>query len=256
MFNNFKILLLFVFMLFFSINTFSQTDTLSRVTLLSGESYTGQIVMQNSEMLMLQLTDGTRYQFPVADISDIKQIVSSKTTITNNNDVEEKPEPGSICGMLEIMSGGAKASGKFDFGIPAQVSIAFGVKQTIGLPIFTGVGAGYFLVNNTDNKEFMGFVPVFLRFKYNKTEKPVVPYFMLDAGYSISLAKSYNGGIYLKTSAGIQFNISEHTAIYAGLFCGSHGFSGTLTEVRENQKYNYTGNSAIINFGLNCGLQF
>jgi len=245
-----------VFLLVFSINTFSQTDdnTLSRVTLLSGESYTGKIVLQNSEIIMLQLADGTRYQFPVAEISEIKQAVSTKTT--SKEDAESKPEPGNICGMLEISGGVARAAGRFDTGLPAQVSISFGIKQIAGLPFFTGVGSGYFFAYNADNKETMGFVPVFIRFKYNKINKPFAPYFLLDAGYSFALVKSYNGGLYAKTSVGIQFNFSEQTAFYMGLFCGFQNFNGSLTDIYDNQPYNYTGNSAIINFGLNFGLQF
>jgi hypothetical protein len=244
--------LLFIFLLFLSINVFSQDNVLSRVMLVSGKSYTGQIVLQNAETVMLQTIDGTRYQFPVAEIASIKPVSQEN----NSADTDEKLAPSSVCGMLEITGGGAMAADKFSFALPINVSMAFGAKQIAETPFFAGLGVGYSLVYNAENKEVMGFVPFFLRLKYNKTDKTVTPYFLLDGGYAAGLSKEYSGGLYAKTSAGVQVNFSEQSAFYVGVFLGVQNFRGSLTDVRENQHYDYQGTSSVISFGLNCGLQF
>jgi hypothetical protein len=245
-------LLLFVFLLLLNISAFSQSDVLSRITLVSGESYTGHVVLQNAETVMLQTVNGVRYQFPAADVASIKPLSAEKKL----DDTDDNSTPSGVCGMLEISGGGAVAADKFHFALPVSVAMAFGAKQIAKMPLFAGLGLGYSLVYSAENKEIIGFVPIFLRLKYNKTDKRTAPYFLLDGGYAVGISKDYGGGLYAKTSTGVQVNFSEQSAFFAGAFFGVQSFRGSLIDVRENQQFNYRGTSSIVSFGLHCGLQF
>ena len=55
-------------------SAFAQNAVAEKVFLKSGKSYTGEIVLRNDEVLILKLSDGTRFQFAAQDIEKIETV--------------------------------------------------------------------------------------------------------------------------------------------------------------------------------------
>ncbi|HOO18887.1 MAG TPA: hypothetical protein PK296_01715, partial [Paludibacteraceae bacterium] len=67
-------MLLINFFIFLSLlNLSAQEIVHDKLILKSGDIYVGEIILKNDEIVILQTTDGTRYQFPFSDIKEISK---------------------------------------------------------------------------------------------------------------------------------------------------------------------------------------
>ena len=66
-------------------SAFAQNAVAEKVFLKSGKSYTGEIVLRNDEVLILKLSDGTRFQFAAQDIEKIETVTSEEQQAEQND---------------------------------------------------------------------------------------------------------------------------------------------------------------------------
>lgn len=226
-----------------------------KITLKTGEVYTGEILVLNSEIVMLKSSNGTRFQFQLSEVKKFE-----KTTKVDVNDsttyYDRNSEIGNFAGFLDI-SGGV-SSAKFGFGSSpnTQASLVFGNKSVLGQQIFLGVGIG---LNNTllsETNSNILFMPVFLKMQANLSKDKTAPFAGLDTGYAFGMTNGYGGGAFAKISTGISRKTRNKTSLSIGFFAGINSISGNLTEINSAGSYNYHGNTIMTNFGLNFGLLF
>ncbi|MDR2841294.1 MAG: hypothetical protein LBV75_08590 [Paludibacter sp.] len=246
-----KNFILIIFLLSFS-TIFAQ----QAVTLRTGEKYTGEILLQNADFLVLQTSDGQRFQFPAANILKIENINTSQTTInqTFKDSASTIDRKNNIFCLVELSGGGIVAKHKFELSPSGAVSLAFGTRRIANKPVFAGIGASIMPV--FADKENLLFLPIFARIKSNSESHRLAPFALLDAGYAFSLSDKYKGGIFAKTAAGIQIPVSADNIFYLGIYASITEIYGALTEIKDNISYNYKGNSNIFGFGINTGIQF
>jgi hypothetical protein len=223
-----------------------------KITLRGGETYTGTIVLQNDEILMFQIKDGTRFQFPVSQILKIERAGEESEKKSENDELDES----NISGMAEIWGGGAVAHDKFSRANFGGISLSFGTKKIAGKPIFVGAGAGVQMAFLSADNETLLQLPLFVRLKTNLEKSKLSPFFMLDAGYAFALNENCKGGLHAKLSAGMQLPLSSKSLFFAGVFSSVSGFYGNLTETVNGSRFSYAGNSIIAGFGVNAGIQF
>lgn len=251
-----KSFLILCFVLFI-VNSVSAQNTLrDKVVLKTGETYTGEIVVQNSDILIIKLADGSRFQFNAAQI----KYVTKETELIPENENLSKTDSlsiGNICGMLDIAGGKNFAPMAFGWSPFLDVSLSFGIKSSGKKSLFAGAGVGF--SNTFLNGSQLSYIPVFVRFGSNNlTKRRTSPYFSMDAGYAFGLDNSaaYKGGLLGKLSVGIIHKMNYKTAFFIGPFAGVQSLNGLITETINSTTVTYNGYTTLYSFGLKTGIQF
>lgn len=253
----FKLSIVFVFLFVQLFTLTAQTELADKITLKTGEVYVGYIQVKNSDILLIKSLEGGRFQFPISDIKLIEKVDLS--TYKQNAEMSDEDfirENKVIFGLVEISGAAFTAKNKFNIAPGGQLSLTFGAKLLEQKTIFTGIGIGLTSLLNTKSAETYSFLPLFLTLKTKLADKSNTPFFQLRAGYSFALSNEMKGGLYSRLTAGWSRKINENTAFQYGLHADIQTFSGNLTESNQNGNYNYYGNSDLLNFGLNAGIEF
>jgi len=232
-----------------------------RITLKTGEVYSGEIILQNDEIILIRTTTGERFQFPVFQVKSIAKITDKIEEIQGNENIYDEILPyqseHNFCSIIEVS--GAKSSGKNSFSnsTSGEMTLSFGTRSIAGKSLFFGGGAGFSTVINSSINQISNFVPVFVRFQSNNLMQwRTSPYLSLDTGYAFPLKTTMSGGFFAKVSGGIVHRLNFKTSIQFGIFARIQNFYGNLSENRNGSIYTYWGNSSINSFGALAGFQF
>ncbi len=244
-----------VFCLLFSVTIRGQEASIhDKITLKTGEIYTGEIVVKNDEMIMLKSTNGTRYQFPLSEISKIeKEDLKNNSIAVNNAKSEIATTTGNISGILEFAGGISSAKNCFDPSTNSQVSLIFGNKSVLGQQVFLGFGLGLNATFETTNSSTIAFLPLFLRLQTTLSKNKIAPFLGMDAGYAFALNEEFGGGPFAKVSFGINYKLTYKTALLVGIYAGVNSISANQIDTNG---YSYYGNTSMTGFGIKAGLQF
>ena len=249
------LIFLFLFVLSGSIN--AQTETADKITLKTGEVFVGKIQLKNAELILIESQDGARFQFPNSEIKSIEKVNLSKSSPNiDNMVVDSHPENKIIFGLVELSGAVFTANNKLNTVPGGQLSLTFGTKLFEQKSIFTGIGIGVNSVLNSKENETINFLPLFVTLKTKLNNNINTPYLLLRAGYSFALSDEMKGGLYSRLSAGWSHKLHENTTLLLGLHTDIQAFSGNLVETNQNGDYSYFGNSGLLNFGMNVGIEF
>lgn len=160
-----------------------------KITLNSGEVYVGEILVQNTEMIMLKSADGTRYQFQIAEIKMIeKDLVPIKPVV---EPIARNLSSVSFSGFLELTGGVSSAKNCILTSPNAQLALIFGSNNVFQKNLFFGLGIG---INNafvSSNSSSIGFLPLFIRLQSTLTKSRTAPFVGMDAGYAFALTHGF-----------------------------------------------------------------
>lgn len=242
--------------MFFVSVVFAQENTLlDKITLKTGEVYTGEILVQNSEVVMLKSANGTRYQFQLSEVRKIEKI-AKEAVMKNDSSTHPIGNNDSFAGFLEIAGGVAAAGNCFTSSPNLQASLIFGSKSMLGKLIFMGIGAGLNSTFTGGNNSSVNFVPVFVKMQVKLSKNISAPYFGLDAGYAFAMSDGFGGGPFTKISTGVSRKISYKSTFSFGLFVGVNSLEANLTEINNANSYSYYSNTVMTNYGIMLGLMF
>jgi hypothetical protein len=234
----------------------AQEPVKDKITLKTGEVYTGEIVINNGEILIIKIADGSRFQIRSEEIKSIEKTSISESK--SNSDTEKDVlTAGNLCGMLDVSGGMNFAQSAFEWSPFFDVSLSFGIKSSQNKSLFAGLGAGYF--NTFYHHTSLAYIPLFIRLGSNSlSRKRTSPYFLLDAGYAIGVDEQtpYKGGVFGKLSVGIIHRLNYKTAFFAGPFVSVQSVNGQITEEVNSNTVTYDGYTTLYSFGLKTGIQF
>ncbi|MDR0370720.1 MAG: hypothetical protein LBH80_02550 [Prevotellaceae bacterium] len=244
-----------------SSSLFSQDAGRDIITLKTGNTYTGNIVFRNDDVVLLQTDSGERFQFL---LSAIKEIKKRQLPVESDRKNEGNAEITDMAGndhlrMQLIVSGGASFAEKsFDLHPSVQASLLLATDDLLDKPLTAGFGLGYHAVLTKENDVVtpVPFLPLFAHLQYNFSKARHRPFVGFDVGYAFALSEKYKGGPNTKLSAGYAFNMTYKTAFYAGLFYGLQGIAADLHEELNGETYQYLGKTVINTFGLHIVVQF
>jgi len=247
-----------VLILFFSIQLWGQESTIrDKITLKSGEVYSGEIVAKTTEMVMIKTSNGTRYQFQLSEVNKIEKRPDNQTSVENiKNQNQNISTENNFCGNIELSAGISNAKNSFSLCPTTELSMIFGNKRVLGKDIFMGLGIGYNITLLSQNSNPISFLPLFLRLQSTLTKNRTAPFIGIDAGYAFGLTSDFGGGPLVKISLGVTRKLSYKTTIYCGIFAGVNSITGKITETNELGTFSYIGHNSMINFGLKFGFQF
>jgi hypothetical protein len=232
-----------------------------RITLKSGEVYSGEIVLQNEKIILIRTTSGERFQFPVFQVKDITKITDKSEEIQRNdnssNEILPYQSKHNFCSIFDVSGGASSGKNCFSNSTSGDITLSFGTRSIAGNSLFFGGGAGFSIINNRSTNEMLRFIPVYMRFQSNNLIRwRTSPYLSLDAGYAFPIENTMSGGLFAKLSCGIIHRLSFKTSIQFGIFARIQNFYGNLSEIRNGSIYTYSGNSSINSFGALAGFQF
>jgi hypothetical protein len=233
-----------------------ETALRDKITLKTGEVYTGEIVLKNDDIVMLKTDNGTRFQFP---LSEIRIIEKENLTVNPKNDtisINPTQTNQNVSGVLELSGGISSAKFSFDPSFSSQASLIFGNKSILGQQTFLGIGVGINSSYITSNSSTISFLPVFLRWQTTLTKNRTAPFVGVDAGYSFAMNDDFGGGPFAKISVGITHKLNYKTSLIFGFYGSVNSISANLIETNSLGTFGYYAQTSLISYGAKMAFQF
>ena len=181
------------------------------VTLRTGQTITGEILLQNEEVVIIRTKSGTRYQYPATEILSISQ---EKTAQSSSQEAKKRsPRPIDIRFQA---SGGAVYASELGWGGQMAVDFMLGTKKIQDRRIFLGAGIGYrakFLNHTT-----YSFLPLQAIVSMPLLDQTHAPVLGMSIGYGFALNPSTQGGICTAAELAWNYTISPQTDLQLGAF--------------------------------------
>lgn len=249
-----RILGFLIAMLFVSFSLHAQKANEDVIWLKNGEKYTGEIVLRNADIVMLKTADGKQFQFQVSEIEKITQQERKAEKVAEKPD--EKHTAGSLALMLQGGGGVSALTGGFGASFTPDVSLAFGTRNAFGKHIFLGAGVGYETVLVSASKSSYAFLPVFVQLQSDFGNAVLKPALNVKTGYAFHLQDNYKGGLFLQISGGANYQITQKSSVYFGLFARLQRTNGSVTETLPQGDFTAKSNAVIRTFGLTTAFIF
>lgn len=248
-------LIIVFFLLFAAIFHVSAQDAMrQKLTLKSGKSYYGEVLVNNPDLVIIKLDDGSRFQFKNSEVELIQP--ATDVLVQTNEFLAVKRDSAVVSAAIDLSGGISFAKNKMDVVPYTQISIVFGTDKLDNGTIFLGLGLGYNHAFLLQSDESLAFVPLFLQLKKSISANALSPSLSLDLGYAFATSKTYSGGLYSKLTYGLMRKLNDQTSVHFGLFGGAQLLSAQLSEQFNAVEHSYYGTTSMLSFGLNVGLKF
>lgn len=236
-----KHLLLIIFLILFGLNAKAEF-----VTLRTGKTIQGTILVQNEEVTIIRDSNGQRYQYPTAEVVSIQsvQVEEEKTKPTPQQMPEEKPKNSTAkrtTFMVEV-AGAAMTEPHQRCGGAITGNLLIGSRQIAGKEVVLGGWVGYhgcFFPAGELAKQSLHFLPIALAFRMPLIANSHAPIVGATIGYGIGLSKNYTGGIYSGIDLGYRFSSANGSIILVAANVQFQQVRMTTTERVDGT--NYTG---------------
>lgn len=183
------------------------------VVLRSGQRVQGEIMLRNSEVVIIRASNGMRFQYPMSEVSGITMDENETELQTEKGDnVSRKQSAVSL--RLQAMSG-ALYMPDMGWGGYAGADLMVGANVLEGKRMFVGGGVGYRAKIVSDR--ICSFIPLQAAVSSIFTDQRHSPIVGIHIGYGISTNKKVQGGICAGAELGWHYLVDENTSIVLGL---------------------------------------
>lgn len=232
------------------------------ITLKSGKIVSGQILIQNDDVLIIRDANGARFQYPMADVLSVSKEANKAVETVVETAVETSEGSKKATLSLEV-SGGGLYVGKGQTGGYAAADLVIGTRQLMGQPILLGGSIGY--LGTFSSGSSYNFLPICLAMRVPLTDGKHAPMIGASIGYGIGLSKNYLGGIHAGMDVAYRYAINSRSALTIGLNVrfqqATMNVSDAITypivaESKETILYSHSAGRNMVAFGLKLGLLF
>lgn len=179
----------------------------------SGQQVQGEIMLRNSEVVIIRANNGMRYQYPMSEVSAITMDENETELQTEKGDnVSRKQSAVSL--RLQAM-GGALYVPDMGWGGYAGADLIVGANVMDGKRMFVGGEIGYRA--KIVNDKTYSFIPLQATVSSILTDQRHSPTVGINIGYGISTNKKVQGGICAGAELGWHYVVNENTSIVVGL---------------------------------------
>ena len=183
------------------------------VVLRSGQRVQGEIVVRNSEVVIVRTSNGMRYQYPMSEVSAITLDEDQMAASTEKKDnVSRKQQAVSL--RAQTM-GGALYVPNMGWGGYAGADLIVGANVMEGKRVFVGGGVGYRA--RVVNGKTYSFIPLQATISSSLMYQQHSPIIGMNIGYGISTDRKIQGGICAGAELGWHYVVDENTSIVLGL---------------------------------------
>lgn len=175
----------------------------------TGARVKGTIVFQNEEVIIIRNADGSRFQYPRAEIEAILADETENPEKAEKPAEKEEIKVAKKASILLELAGGAACIPNQTFGGAYSVDLLVGSHHIGDRHIFIGGGLGYHGLLK------LNFLPIQAAIRIPFLEQKHAPVAGLAIGYGVALSKEYLGGLYAGVDLGYRCQLNPKTAIGA-----------------------------------------
>ena len=179
----------------------------------SGQQVQGEIMLRNSEVVIIRANNGIRYQYPMSEVSAITMDEDETELQTEKGDNVSR-EQSAVSLRLQAM-GGALYVPDMGWGGYAGADLMVGANVMDGKRMFVGGEIGYRA--KIVNDKTYSFIPLQATVSSILTDQRHSPTVGINIGYGISTNKKVQGGICAGAELGWHYVVNENTSIVVGL---------------------------------------
>lgn len=220
------------------------------VVLRSGKTLKGEILLNNDDVVILRLKDGSRFQFPKQDVVAIRAEQQAQQTTSATTPASKK---NVACHVS--MAGGTTYTPN-GWGGFLNPMIFIGTHHLQDQPIAIGGSIGYHGV--FVGKDTYSWIPLqaTLRYPIGNTQATNRPMLGASIGYAIATNQQWRGGI----SAGMNFGwwhaINPKSSLWLALSAQCLQTRLQVTEHINGNDYQNLRGCTLVSLGLTIGIQF
>lgn len=220
------------------------------VLLQSGKSMTGDIVLQNDEVVILRDQEGRRFQFPRAEVVSItvpeviEQVVVEEKVVNDNKD---------NCALRLDLSGGALFVPSFNNGGCGSIDLQIGSRRIGNMPVFLGGSVGYQAAISDKLNNFLPIMAVVSVPLINGRHAPELGAAM---GYGFALKSPSKGGMTAKLDISWRYQYQKNSAFLLGVQARFQQAEVKLQETVEGKEYTTATGRNFVSLGLRMAFQF
>lgn len=220
------------------------------VTLRSGRTISGQIVLQNDDVIILKDANGARFQFPMADVEKVEEDAQEGEDVVMM--VEEEKENMSKVALRINLTGGVGVIPNEQTGGSVGAEVQIGSRNLMGKGIFVGGSIGYLgAIMNTA----YSLIPIKAVASVPLLQGTHSPEFGISLGYAVGTGK-IKGGMTGGADISWRYQINEKVALLIGCQASVTQTKIPVEETIDEKKYiNETGR-AIVGCGIRTAIQF
>ncbi len=221
----------------------------------SGKVYTGEIVFQNDEVVIIRDATGTRFQCPMAEVRSIGAKEMDETPMLTNLANSEIQIPTHKISLSIEAAGGAVTLPKTSWGGFVTADFLIGTRRVMNKEILLGGSVGYtgvFLPNKT-----YSFIPIQFVARIPIIDAQHAPQVNFSAGYGIATSKYYKGGLHAAIDLCYRYQMTIKSAVLLGVNVFFQQTSLSVMEEHEQGVYeNPTAGRCFVGVGAKIAIVF
>ncbi len=221
------------------------------ITLKTGQTITGQILMQNEAVVIIRDRYGAKFQYLKNDILSIEddtpedaiEIIATRTLT---------PKVKKVFMSLEVAGGGFTSPHHYNGGAFAA-DLLIGSHHIGDTRIFVGGGVGY---HGYFGDRSYSFIPIMAALRAPLIDGVHAPQIGLSVGYGFSLNNNASHGLYAGVDLGYRYQKKNKAALYVGLYASFQQTTLSVTETITDAIYTYNSGTNLIAYGAKCAVYF
>ena len=233
-----------------------QTLSAEVIVMKSGKRYSGEIVFQNEEVVIIRDVTGTRFQCPRADIRSIGAQEMEQTQMMTkiaNSDLQVPTKRVSL--SIEAV-GGALAIPREQWGGYLDANFIIGSRRIKHKNILLGGAVGYF--GGFFKETTYSFIPLQVVARVPIIDAKHAPQVNFSVGYGIATSKNYKGGLHAAVDVCYRYQMNEKSAVLLGVNVLFQQASLAGVEMKEGQLFTSSDlvGKGFIGIGAKVGIVF
>lgn len=223
------------------------------VTLKSGRTVKGTVLMQNDEVLIIRDESGARFQFPAAEVVSVAEEAEAAEQEEAPQVKEAKTATSSRVALRFALNGGGTFVPAHKGGGGVGAELCIGSRYIAGRRVFLGGGVGVQADFLPDRKSI--YVPVEVVVSMPLTQTTHAPEIGLGIGYGFS-THSTKGGLAAHFTMAWRYQFNERRALLLGARVAFQADEYPVKATEDGLEYGGAMGTNLIHVGLNLGVEF
>lgn len=225
------------------------------IVMKSGKRYSGEIVFQNEEVVIIRDATGTRFQCPMQDVRSIGGEPAEPTEMVTkiaNSDIQI---PVKHVALSIEATGGAVTIPREQWGGLVSADFIIGSRRIANKSILLGGAVGY--MGSFFSDKTYSFIPIRFVARIPIMEAVHAPQVGFSIGYGIAAHKEYKGGLHAGIDVCYRYRMSEKSALLLGVNFLFQQASIAGSETIENETYSTDlVGKGFVGIGAKVGILF
>ncbi len=224
------------------------------VVLRSGQTVRGEVLVHNTEVIVVRTESGARYQYPAAEVLSVEQEQAEAIEGAANSKGKEKTPSVKRVAIHAGVAGGAAYLPVAGWGGYTSADLLVGSHNLMNRRVFVGGGVGMHAAFVGDKR--YAFVPIQVVAHVPWIDSRHSPVMGMALGYGFSVSGGAKGGIFVGVDVGWKYCFSDKASLSMCANMQWQQVSVRVSETVDGNTYsNYIGANMLLT-GVKIGVQF